>query len=64
MDVAYQGTVARPTMKGEGSRLLEAGDWRHVRTTGSHRHYKHPSKPKVVTIPKHPGDEAAGLEKK
>jgi predicted RNA binding protein YcfA (HicA-like mRNA interferase family) len=28
-----------------------------VRTTGSHRHYKHPSKPNVVTIPGHPGHE-------
>lgn len=26
-------------------------------TTGSHRHYKHPSKPNVVTIPGHLGDE-------
>jgi predicted RNA binding protein YcfA (HicA-like mRNA interferase family) len=56
-------------------KLVEADDWRHVRTTGSHRHYKHPSKPNVVTIPGHPGDDvpagtlksilkAAGLEKK
>jgi predicted RNA binding protein YcfA (HicA-like mRNA interferase family) len=28
-----------------------------VRTTGSHRHYKHSSKPDVVTIPGYPGDE-------
>jgi len=56
-------------------RLVEADGWRHVRTTGSHRHYKHPGKPSVVTIPGHPGDDvpagtlksilkAAGLEKK
>jgi predicted RNA binding protein YcfA (HicA-like mRNA interferase family) len=64
---------------GEGSRcdsaLVESDGWRHVRTTGSHRHYKHLSKPNVVTIPGHPGDElpkgtlksilkAADLEKK
>jgi predicted RNA binding protein YcfA (HicA-like mRNA interferase family) len=56
-------------------RLVESDGWRHVRTTGSHRHYKHPSKPNVVTIPGHPGDQmpkgtlksilkAAGLEEK
>ena len=55
-------------------RLVEADGWQHVRTTGSHRHYKHPSKPNVVTIPGHPGDDlptgtlksiqkAAGLQK-
>src|SRR5216684_957185 len=38
-------------------RLVESDGWRHVRTTGSHRHYKHPRKPNVVTIPGHPGDE-------
>jgi predicted RNA binding protein YcfA (HicA-like mRNA interferase family) len=38
-------------------RLVESDGWRHVRTTGSHRHYKHASKPNVVTIPGHLGDE-------
>jgi predicted RNA binding protein YcfA (HicA-like mRNA interferase family) len=38
-------------------RLIEADGWRHVRTTGSHRHYKHPQKPNVVTVPGHPGDD-------
>ncbi|MGD1091157.1 MAG: type II toxin-antitoxin system HicA family toxin [Bryobacteraceae bacterium] len=38
-------------------RLVESDGWRHVRTTGSHRHYKHPTKSSVVTIPGHPGDE-------
>jgi predicted RNA binding protein YcfA (HicA-like mRNA interferase family) len=57
------------------ARLVEADGWRHVRTTGSHRHYKHASKPNVVTIPGRPGDDvptgtlksilkAAGLETK
>lgn len=30
---------------------LEADGWRHVRTTGSHLHYRHPSKPGMVTVP-------------
>jgi predicted RNA binding protein YcfA (HicA-like mRNA interferase family) len=54
-------------------RLIEKDGWRHVRTTGSHRHFKHALKPNVVTVPGHPGDDlppgtlksilkAAGLE--
>jgi len=54
-------------------RLIEHDGWQHVRTTGSHRHYKHPAKPNVVTVPGHPSDDvpvgtlksilkAAGLE--
>ncbi len=31
--------------------LLERDGWRHVRTTGSHMHYRHPSKPGIVTVP-------------
>ncbi len=55
--------------------MIEADGWKHVRTTGSHRHYKHGRKPNVVTIPGHPGDDvppgtlksilkAAGLDNK
>ena len=36
-------------------RRIESEGWRHVRTTGSHRHFKHPTKPFVVTVPGHPG---------
>jgi predicted RNA binding protein YcfA (HicA-like mRNA interferase family) len=34
-------------------RALEADGWQHVGTTGSHRHFKHPTKSGKVTIP-HP----------
>jgi len=37
--------------------LIEADGWRHVRTTGSHRHFKHPTKPNLVTIPGNAGDD-------
>jgi predicted RNA binding protein YcfA (HicA-like mRNA interferase family) len=37
--------------------LIESRGWRYVRTTGSHRHFRHPSKPAVVTVPGHPGDD-------
>jgi predicted RNA binding protein YcfA (HicA-like mRNA interferase family) len=33
--------------------LIEADGWRHVRTTGSHWHFKHPEKLGIVTVP-HP----------
>ncbi|MBI1375221.1 MAG: addiction module toxin, HicA family [Phycisphaera sp.] len=32
-------------------RLLEDDGWYHVRTRGSHRQYKHPTKPGRVTVP-------------
>jgi predicted RNA binding protein YcfA (HicA-like mRNA interferase family) len=37
-------------------RALEADGWRHVRTTGSHRHFRHPTKPGIVTVAMHAGD--------
>jgi predicted RNA binding protein YcfA (HicA-like mRNA interferase family) len=56
-------------------RLIETDGWKHVRTTGSHRHFKHDTKPSVVTVSGRPGDDlptgtlmailrAAGLEDK
>ncbi len=38
-------------------RQVEADGWRHVKTRGSHRQYKHPVKPGRVTIPGHSGDD-------
>jgi predicted RNA binding protein YcfA (HicA-like mRNA interferase family) len=38
---------------------LERDGWVHVRTTGSHRHYKHEAKPGIVTVPGHPSDDLA-----
>ncbi|MCY3700361.1 MAG: type II toxin-antitoxin system HicA family toxin [Gemmatimonadetes bacterium] len=34
----------------EAIRLVTADGWRLVRTRGSHRHYRHPKKPGIVTI--------------
>ena len=31
-------------------RLLENDGWQHARTKGSHRQFKHPSKPGSVTV--------------
>lgn len=32
-------------------RRVEDDGWQHVRTTGSHMHFKHPTKPGIVTVP-------------
>ena len=39
--------------------MIEKDGWYHVRTTGSHRHFKHEIKTGIVTIPGHPSDEVA-----
>jgi predicted RNA binding protein YcfA (HicA-like mRNA interferase family) len=38
-------------------KLIEQDGWFLVRTTGSHRHYKHPSKPGIVTVPGQAGKD-------
>jgi predicted RNA binding protein YcfA (HicA-like mRNA interferase family) len=40
-------------------KLLEADGWYLVATKGSHRQYKHPTKPGRVTIAGHSGDDFA-----
>jgi predicted RNA binding protein YcfA (HicA-like mRNA interferase family) len=40
-------------------KLVERDGWQHVRTTGSHRHFRHPEKLGTVTIPGHPSDDVA-----
>lgn len=37
-------------------RLLLADGWYCVGTKGSHKHFKHPTKPGKVTVPQHRGD--------
>lgn len=34
-------------------RLLEAEGWVEARMSGSHRHFKHPTRPGLVTVPVH-----------
>ena len=40
-------------------KLIEADGWYLVATEGSHRQYKHLTKPGRVTIAGHPGDDLA-----
>ena len=34
-------------------KAIEAAGWSEARTTGSHKHFKHPTLPGLVTIPVH-----------
>lgn len=34
-------------------KIIEADGWYEVRQTGSHRHFRHPTKPGTTTVP-HP----------
>ena len=40
-------------------RLIEQNGWRQIATKGSHRQFKHPTKPGRVTIAGKPGDDLA-----
>lgn len=40
-------------------RLIEQDGWELARTRGSHRQFRHPVKPGLVTVPGHPSDEVA-----
>jgi predicted RNA binding protein YcfA (HicA-like mRNA interferase family) len=40
-------------------RMLHEDGWVFVATRGSHRQYKHPTKPGRVTVPGDPGDDLA-----
>jgi predicted RNA binding protein YcfA (HicA-like mRNA interferase family) len=39
--------------------MVEADGWFEVRQRGSHRQFKHPTKPGLVTIAGKPGDDLA-----
>ena len=53
-----------PLKVGEIVKLIEADGWYLVAQRGSHRQYKHPSKPGRVTIPGKPSrDLSPALER-
>ena len=43
----------------EAIKLLRDDGWFHVATRGSHRQYKHPTKPGRVTVAGKPSDDLA-----
>jgi len=48
-----------PTTVREAIRILEGDGWFQVKTTGSHRQFKHPIKPGRVTVAGKPSDDLA-----
>lgn len=44
----------------EAEKLLLNEGWYFVKQVGSHKHYRHPTKPGKVTIPFHTGDVDKG----
>jgi predicted RNA binding protein YcfA (HicA-like mRNA interferase family) len=38
-------------------KLLESKGWQHMRTTGSHRIFKHATKVRLVTVAGKPGED-------
>lgn len=40
-------------------KLLKSEGWELARTKESHRQFRHPDKPGLVTVSGHPGDEIA-----
>jgi predicted RNA binding protein YcfA (HicA-like mRNA interferase family) len=44
---------------GEVVQMLEADGWYLARQKGSHRQYRHPTKPGCVTVPGRPSDDLA-----
>ena len=42
-------------------RLLERNGWHVDRQSGSHKTFKHPANPKIITVPMHARDIKPGL---
>ena len=47
----------------EIEKILLADVWYHKNTKGSHKQFKHPTKPGKVTVPQHSGDIDIGTAK-
>jgi len=51
--------LVMPMRVREVIRLLEKHGWVELRSRGSHRHFKHPAKAAVITVPGNDGKELA-----
>lgn len=54
--------MAVPLRPREMERVILEDGWVFKKQTGSHRHYTHPKKPGIVTIPFHSKDIPKGTE--
>jgi predicted RNA binding protein YcfA (HicA-like mRNA interferase family) len=53
-----------PLKVGEMIKLLEVGGWYFVRVRGSHRHYRHGTKPGTVTVAGKPSETLRPMTEK
>jgi len=58
-DAHWIGWYLRVVKVGEVLRRLQDDGWYLVATRGSHRQFKHPTKPGRVTVPGRPNDDLA-----
>ena len=52
-----------PISSRDAIRLLEANGWVEVRQSGSHKQFKHPTRPGTVTVPSPTKDLSLGVIK-
>src|SRR5579862_4905606 len=50
---------AMPMKVREIIRLLERNGWKEIRSKGSHRHFTHPDRRRLITVPGNEGKELA-----
>jgi predicted RNA binding protein YcfA (HicA-like mRNA interferase family) len=52
-----------PVSSKDAIRIIEADGWVEVRQSGSHKQFKHPTKPGTVTVPSPKKDLSTGVIK-
>jgi predicted RNA binding protein YcfA (HicA-like mRNA interferase family) len=52
-----------PMKARDAIRRLKREGWQEVRQVGSHKQFRHPTKPELITVPDHPGDLKPGTER-
>ena len=52
-----------PASSKDAIRIIEADGWVEVRQNGSHKQFKHPTKPGTVTVPSPKKDVSTGVIK-
>jgi predicted RNA binding protein YcfA (HicA-like mRNA interferase family) len=59
LNSATAGTIIGSAKIRDVLDMIQQDGWREVRQRGSHKQFKHPTKPGLVTVAGHPGDDIA-----
>ena len=59
LNSATAGTIIGSVKIRDVLDMIQQDGWREVRQRGSHKQFKHPTKPGLVTVAGHPGDDIA-----